>query len=134
MKKPKNRRERDKLRALKPELNLKIRSEEIGDYDYLDKLSFSEKKWLNDFTDEWVNAAVSDKNKPRFHTKKEDKKKCYDRNNARNRDIMSHARARNMLFSASEVSTKEENGRSIDEEDKLLSKLDDDLNDTQDDT
>jgi hypothetical protein len=54
-KRPKNRRERAKYPALQPELNLKSRFDLI-DYDYLNKLSPEEKKWLNNFTEEYTNA------------------------------------------------------------------------------
>ena len=91
--KPKTKRSSNKYPALKPELNLKIRYELI-DYDYIDKLNPEEKEWLNKFTNEYVNDVLDRKNlKNNLHNTKELKKDCDDRNNARNRDILSKSKA-----------------------------------------
>ena len=60
------------------------------DQDYIHKLSDKEKKWLNKFNEEEVNASLK---KPRFNKTKEERKACYDRNNARNRDVLTRAKA-----------------------------------------
>lgn len=86
-----NRRNKSKYPALKPDLNLKTRTDLI-DYDYLDKLSDKEKAWLNSFTEEYVGANMKHKGK-KFHKTKAMKKDCYDRNNARNRCIYTKAKA-----------------------------------------
>ncbi len=84
----KSRRGRTKYPALDPGLNLKTRTDLI-DYDYVDKLSPEEKKWLNKFTEEYVNASVDPKKlKKNLHNTEKLKKDCYDRNNARNRCIL----------------------------------------------
>lgn len=56
----KGKRARAKYPALRPELNLKSRYELI-DYDYLDELSEEDKRWLNKFTEEYVNASLNSK-------------------------------------------------------------------------
>lgn len=71
--------------------NLKTRSNLI-DYDYLDKLSDKELAFLNAFTSEYINADMNH-NGPKLHKTKKQKKDCYDRNNARNRDILTRAQA-----------------------------------------
>jgi hypothetical protein len=82
---------------LNPGLNLKTRTDLI-DYDYLDKLSPSEKKWLNKFTEEYVNASLDTENlKKNLHNNQELKKDCFDRNNARNRCILTMQRAQNKI-------------------------------------
>lgn len=88
-KKAPSRRSQKKFPALDPKFNLKIRQELI-DYDYISKLSEEEKKFLNTFTEEYVNANFQHKNK-KLHRNKRLKKDCYDRNNSRNRDIMSRS-------------------------------------------
>ncbi len=87
------RRSQEKYPALIPHLNLKTRFELI-DYDYVDELSEEEKEWLNKFTEEYVNANLDSKNlKKNLHKSKKLKKDCYDRNNSRNRDILTRAKA-----------------------------------------
>ncbi len=93
MKKKTSRRSRAKYPALDPALNLKSRTDLI-DYDYIQKLSEEEKKWLNDFTEEYTNVVLDAKNvKRNKHNTKKLKKDCYDRNNARNRDVLVRQRA-----------------------------------------
>lgn len=76
-----------------PELNLRSRTE-LLDYDYLDKLSDKEKKFLNKFTEEYVNASLDVKKKWRnLHKTKESIRDCFNRNNARNRDILTQQKA-----------------------------------------
>lgn len=82
--KKQSRRSKVKYAALDPAFNLKTRTDLI-DYDYINKLSEREKKWLNKFTQEYVNAGKLNKKDRPLHKTKELKKDCYDRNNARNR-------------------------------------------------
>lgn len=109
-KKPKNRRESLKYPALDPTFNLKSRFEVI-DYDYLDELSEKEKAWLNNFTEEYTNANFKHKGK-RVHkndtvvktVKTTGRKRKIDlakqeaehRNNARNRCVLTKAKASGM--------------------------------------
>jgi hypothetical protein len=116
--KKKTKRSREKYPALKPELNLKTRSELI-DYDYIDKLSEKDKKWLNQFTEEYTNASLNTKNsRKNLHKTKKLKKDCYDRNNARNRCILTRANATGMIESYDELK------KQINLEDDLIEKLD----------
>lgn len=118
--KKKNRRNSTKYAALRPELNLKSRTELI-DYDYLHKLSPEELQYLNDFSEEYNNAHIPKKNK--IHKTKKLKKDCYDRNNARNRDVFTRAKAGNQLKYLEELRTN-----LVDDslENRLIDKIDKD--------
>ena len=109
----------EKYPALKPELNLKTRYEQI-DIDYLNKLTEEEKAWLNKFMEEYVNASFQHKNVIQKSSKH--KKDSYDRNNSRNRDILTRAKATGLIVSISDITEDVEN--SNDNEDLLISKLD----------
>lgn len=99
----KGKRARAKYPALKPELNLKTRYELI-DYDYVDKLTEDEKQWLNKFTEEYINASLDSVDlEKNFHNTEDLKKDCYRRNNARNRDILTRAKASNNYVSTDEM-------------------------------
>lgn len=64
------------------------------DYDYLSKLSDKELKFLNKFTEEYVNASLDVGKKWRnLHKNKELIRDCFNRNNARNRDILTQQKA-----------------------------------------
>ena len=72
---------------MNPRLNSRVRQELI-DYDYIDQLNDEQKEFLNDFSEEYINAAVgkqSEADKNKFHNTPELVKDCTDRNNARNR-------------------------------------------------
>lgn len=128
----KNRRE-VKYPALKPQLNLKIRYDEIADVSYTKKLSeelnvcwcpgcqkcldvpiktcvkcttltmmLSEKQFMNHFMDGWVNAS---RNSLLFKDKKSWKQN-EDRNNARNRCIITKAKSHGKLVYFSDLSLK----------------------------
>lgn len=86
-----NRRNSDKFSAVKPEFNLKIRQEEIEDIaEYFDKLPLDVKRWMNKFTEEYVNDKLDRKNLSKnLHNTKELKQSCDARNNKRNRDVYS---------------------------------------------
>lgn len=99
----KGKRAKAKYPALRPELNLKSRYELI-DYDYLDELSEEDKRWLNKFTEEYVNASLNSKELDKnLHNTEDLKKDCYRRNNARNRDILTRAKASNNCLSTDEL-------------------------------
>lgn len=116
---PKTRRQRVKYPALNPMYNLKIRHDELSDFDYLDKLNDSEKKFLNDFLDGYVNASSKSK---MFESKTEN----YKRNNRRNRDLYARAKCQNKLTYFSRMSKAEESSAErLDHElDKLILKID----------
>jgi hypothetical protein len=59
------------------------------DIDYVDKINDPKVlKWLNNFMEEWVGARLNHPGK-KFHKSKKDRKRIWDANNARNRDVMS---------------------------------------------
>lgn len=119
----KGKRARTKYPALKPELNLKTRYELI-DYDYINKLSEEDKKWLNKFTEEYVNASLNAENlTENFHNTTELKKDCYRRNNARNRDILTRAKAAGNYISTDELLFNLKS-MELDLEENLLEKID----------
>lgn len=95
------RRKKAKYPALNKKMNTKVRQELI-DYDYLKKLSPEEKEWLNKFTEEYVSSSFkknkkTGRYKDNLHKTKAQRKDCYDRNNARNRDIFSITKSNDML-------------------------------------
>lgn len=89
------------------------------DYDYLHKLSEEELAWLNKFTEEYVHANL-DTTKPRsnLHRTKKLRKECYDRNNARNRDVLVKQKAQNKSLYLEDIKEK---GK--DEQDRLNARI-----------
>lgn len=75
--------------------------QEYFDQDYIDKLSDKDKAWLSKFNDEYLGANLKDGGN-KFHKTKRLKKDCFDRNNARNRDIYGDAKAGGRLELAGE--------------------------------
>ena len=128
-KKRQTKRGKEKYPALKPHLNLKTRYD-LLDFDYVDQLSDKDKEWLNKFAEEYVNANIDTKNpKKNLHRTKALKKDCYDRNNSRNRCILTRAKAQGKdvdLYSL-------ENELSIVNEDDIIDKIDDVLDKTNED-
>lgn len=120
MKKKENRRSRTKFPALQPSLNLKTRYEELTDFDYFHKLNDSEKEWMNNFLEEYVNARMKHPGKT-LHRTKALKKSCYDRNNSRNRDVYSRGKARGMAVSLGDV---KETKMVDNSEDKMINDFD----------
>lgn len=120
-KKRKTRRENQNYPDLDPRFNLKSRMELI-DQDYLDKLSKEELEWLNKFNKETISASFNQENpRKNLHKTKKLRKECYDRNNARNRDVLTRAKAANQLDDYEELVEKPE---SNDYEDRLIEELD----------
>ena len=122
MAKKKTRRNSQKYPTLNPGYNLKSRAEQL-DIDYLDQLSEKDKAWLNAFNEEEVNAKF-DHNGPEINkrTKKGDlpkstRKRIYDNNNARNRDVLTLAKAR-----GEDYTLKETHGYTV--EDEIIAKID----------
>lgn len=116
----KNRRSKVKYPALDPTYNLKTRVPLI-DYDYLDKLSDKEKEWLNSFTEEYTNANFNHKGK-KIQKRKKHTKDAYDRNNARNRDILTREIAQGAYIALEEKHTYNPEDEWIDKIDKKKSK------------
>lgn len=83
--------------AIEPSVNLKTRKEAIEDVkSYFHKLTPEEKKWMNSFMEEENNANFNH-NGPKLNKTKEEKKKIYNRNNARNRCIFTREKAQDKL-------------------------------------
>lgn len=96
-------RSKEKYAALNPKRAPAIRREEL-EIDYLHKIKDKPEvmAWLNQFTEEHVIANFGKKDDPKAIEKLLDKspehrKACYDRNNARNRDELSRAKARRLI-------------------------------------
>lgn len=95
--KKENRRSKQVNPDLDPKYNLKTRSD-LLDQDYLNKLSKKELAYLNKFNKEYVNDSLDRQNlRKNLHRTKRLKKDCDDRNNSRNRDILTRAKASNQL-------------------------------------
>lgn len=90
MKKGKKR-ERVKYPGLVKGVNSKARHEYM-DFDYLGKLNSEEKQWLSNFMEEYMSGNFKHQGDT-LHKTKEQKKACYDRNNARNRCMLTKAKA-----------------------------------------
>jgi hypothetical protein len=90
--KKKSRRSACEFPALEPAMSPKARWE-VMDHDYIHKLSPEEKRWLNNFEEEYTHASFNHDGKKLHRTKKQ-RKLCYDRNNARNRDMYAIFRTR----------------------------------------
>lgn len=115
----KNKRNQTKHPNLEPKLNLKTRYD-LFDQDYINKLSPEDKKWLDDFNGEYINGDFNRKNpKKNLHKKKKYIKEADDRNNARNRCILTRAKASHQLMSYEDLD-EEIN----DYEDKLINEID----------
>lgn len=120
-KKKNNLRARTKFPEFKVNLNLKTRYEEISDImQYANTLPNKEKKWLSEFVAEYINADFQHGGVIRHKTKRL-KKSCYDKNNARNRDILTQAKAQGTAVVFSQLNDKEDN---VDEMDVLIEKID----------
>lgn len=91
----KRKRDTEKYPGLKKNLFSKIK-QEYHDIDYADKLNDDEKRMLSDFMEEWLGANLNHGGK-KIHRKKQDRKKVYDMNNSRIRDIYSRSRASGQL-------------------------------------
>lgn len=80
--------------------------------------------WLNKFNKEFVGASLDSENPHRnLHKSKKMRKDCYDRNNARNRDILTKKKITNQLIQIESLIGEEEID-TMSEEDKLIEKLD----------
>lgn len=119
-KKKTSKRSREKYPNLKPELNTKKRYELI-DYDYVGKLNNEEKAWLDKFTAEWAGASFSKDDDENIHKSREHKKEIYNRNNARNRCILTEAKATGMIKYLDDLKYDQ---RAVDNEDEMNLRID----------
>jgi len=123
-KRKQTRRNQRKYPNLEAEYNLKTRSDLI-DYDYINQLSSKDKAWLDKFTKEYVNASLDSRNpKKNLHNTPELKKDCYDRNNSRNRDILTRAKASGSVIDYLELHKAELIENNNIEEKELIEGLD----------
>lgn len=88
-----SRRKNTPFPGLKKELHPRPRRHYI-DQDYINKLSDEEKEFLSKFNDEYYGASLAkvddlQAREKDFHKTAEERKTCYDRNNACNRDVSS---------------------------------------------
>lgn len=89
-----SRRGREEFSELIPKYALKTRYEEVADLaSYAHKLSYKDKKWLNDFAKEYISASFSKDPTKHLHNTDELRKSCYNRNNHRNSDIFTQHKA-----------------------------------------
>jgi hypothetical protein len=99
--KKQTRRSKNPYRALDPNLNLRSRWEEISDLaSYAHKLNPKEKEWLNKFSSEYICAEFGEKP---IHKTKKQRKQIYDKNNARNRCVLTKSHAYGNTLSLSDV-------------------------------
>ena len=120
--KKKTRRSDKKYPALAKGFNLKLRQDLI-DYDYIDKLNDKEKKFLNQFTEEYTNASFKKGKRP-LNKKIQTEKDCYDRNNARNRCILTRAKAAGAVINELDDMAKVVKRKTHNPENELINKID----------
>lgn len=122
-KKKSNRRSRAKYPALTPALNLKSRQDNIEDVqEYVNQLNDTEKDWLNRFMEEYNCADLNHKGK-KLHKKDHHKKTINKSNNARNRCILSRAKASNEIRYLEDLKKEERLVENF--EDNLIKTIDD---------
>ena len=142
--KKKTRRDLSKCTGLQGRFFSKIK-QEYHDIDYADKLSAKDADWMGRFMEEYLGARVNHEG-PKVHKKlhtKKGRKKLFDPNNARNRDIYSQMRAQGRLHQGNTDVIIEDIQRQYmeaqDIENRLIDAIDlareisDDLGDTVDD-
>lgn len=81
-----SKRSRTKYPGLKPRLTSRVR-QEYWDFDYIDKLDDASKEFLNRFIEEELNSQFKNDGSD-FSKTKEERKRIYDANNAKNRDML----------------------------------------------
>lgn len=102
------RRSRFKYAALEKTVNLKSRQDEIDDIkSYFHKLSPEEKDWMNRFAEEEIHANMNHDG-PKLNKSKKDKKRIYNKNNARNRCTYTKEKAKGTLDYVEKVEDFEE--------------------------
>lgn len=101
--KKRNRRESYEYPAIEKSVNLKSRQEEIEDIaSYFHTLPPEAKDWLNRYTEESVNANFNHGGEI-IHKKRKQKKECFDRNNARNRCILTQEKAKGTIVNYEKI-------------------------------
>ena len=105
MKKKVNRRNRSAKAGLDPNLNLKIRHDEL-DFDYLHKLAPEELDFLNRFAEETIHGNFDHEGK-KLYRKKSERQELWRKNNKRNVDSYSFTKAAHMLVLDGEKAVRE---------------------------
>lgn len=83
-------------------------------------MSLKDKQWLNDFTEEYANDVLDRKDlSNNLHNTKELKKDCDDRNNSRNRCILTQQKSMGKLNYIEELIETAVSG-----EDEIIKKID----------
>jgi len=107
--------------ALKKELNLKIRQDEI-EIDYLNKLTKEEAEWLNKFNEEYVNASLDrEELNNNIHNTKELKQDCDRRNHSRRKCAYTVSKSKSRL---NYIEDKKVDLVIANYEDRLIKKID----------
>jgi hypothetical protein len=91
----KTKRSQTKQPGLRRNLFSKIKQLE-HDVDYIHKLSDEDKEFMDQFMTEYLGANLNSHDNP-LHKSKAQRKSVFDRNNSRNRDIMSSATVTNRI-------------------------------------
>lgn len=118
-----NRRNRKKYPAIDPTLNLKTRYEEIMDVaSYFHTLPEDAKEFMHAFVEESINAKFNHKGET-IYTDPEDRRKIYNKNNARNRDVLTKAKACGKYVELDDPNHKKIVGKSFNE-DLIIAQLD----------
>lgn len=120
-----------RLKSLNPANVPRVR-QELVDADYLKQLNEAETRWLAQFTDEYVNAAISKNSRGRvksghLHNTAALAKECYDANNRRNNDVHGVTKANHLLYNIDQVGGEDEDGWNINNpsltEDALIARI-----------
>jgi hypothetical protein len=107
-----DRRKRDPHAGLNPRMHPMARREYL-DGDYYEKLNDKEKAFMSKFIDEYYGGSLANKDdkvkrKKDLHKTNKLRKECYDRNNARNRDMTILANTRGRMDQLHETATNSE--------------------------
>lgn len=88
--KSKVRKKRDRLKypGLKSNTFSRIK-QQYHDIDYAEQLSGADARFMSDFMEEWLGARLNHPGK-KFHKSKKDRKRCFDMNNQKQRDIYNY--------------------------------------------
>lgn len=101
-------REKTEYSAVKLNVNLKSRAEDIKDVaSYFNELSDKDKAWMNKFMEEYNNASFKKNNEQNLMKTDQEKRDSYNRNNARNRDIYNRLKMNNDLVYIEDLNNQE---------------------------
>ncbi len=102
----------------------RVRREYLDNLEYVNQLNEKEKEWLNNFNEEYLSANFNHPGK-QLHKSKKKKREIYGMNNARNRDALAVAKARNSVrYATSDLAKLTDTEVSMNHEDALIALLD----------